>query len=407
MIEPARLEDRSVLRKLRRWVGRFIQRRKLSKAVRRRIILDHQGLPADDPGNDAVIQACTDWLCAAQDNAPGQDGGVARAYDIRSGWQPSYPETTGYIVPTMLQLANDAGRADLQDRARRMLDWLVSIQLPMGAFQGGMISSTPVVPVVFNTGQILIGLAAGEVVFGGYASPLRRAADWLLAMQDSDGAWRKGSSPFAAPGEKTYDTHVAWGLIEAAHATGEAKYVAAAEANVRWALQYQAGNGWLRSCCLTNPSRPLTHTLGYALRGILEVSANSRDPLMLDSARRLGLGLVSAMRADGFLPGQLHADWSPGASWSCLTGTAQVAICWLILFQRTGDRSFLDAAVRANRYLRRTVAISGPDWLRGGVRGSFPIDGAYCHLQYPNWAAKFLIDALLLERDISSNYAVR
>jgi hypothetical protein len=34
------------------------------------------------------------------------------------------------------------------------------------------------------------------------------------------------------------------------------------------------------------------------------------------------------------------------------------------------------------------------------VRGSFPLDGAYCRYQYPNWAAKFLIDALVLEREI-------
>ena len=36
-----------------------------------------------------------------------------------------------------------------------MLDWLVSIQMPSGAFQGGTIGESPVVPVTFNTGQIL------------------------------------------------------------------------------------------------------------------------------------------------------------------------------------------------------------------------------------------------------------
>jgi hypothetical protein len=33
---------------------------------------------------------------------------------------------------------------------------------------------------------------------------------------------------------------------------------------------------------------------------------------------------------------------------------------------------------------------------RGAVAGSAPIWGGYCRLAYPNWAAKFYIDALLL-----------
>jgi hypothetical protein len=32
------------------------------------------------------------------------------------------------------------------------------------------------------------------------------------------------------------------------------------------------------------------------------------------------------------------------------------------------------------------------------VAGSFPIWGRYAPLSYPNWAAKFFVDALLLER---------
>ena len=33
--------------------------------------------------------------------------------------------------------------------------------------------------------------------------------------------------------------------------------------------------------------------------------------------------------------------------------------------------------------------------IRGGISGSWPIDGKYHPYQYPNWAAKFFIDALL------------
>jgi hypothetical protein len=340
------------------------------------------------------------WLCRAQDCSLSRDGGVARHYSLINGWSTSYPETTGYIVPTMLDIAKRWNRPDLQDRAQRMLDWLVSIQLPCGGFQGGLVDSKPVLPVTFNTGQILLGLAAGAAEFGQpYHDAMCRAADWLVETQDADGCWRKYPTPFAAPGEKCYETHVAWGLLEAATITRNERYSNAALANVRWALGSECSNGWFDKCCLENPSRPLTHTLGYALRGILEAYRFSRDETLLRAGRMTADGLRSALHPNGFLPGRLDHNWSGAVRWACLTGTAQVAHCWLLLIQETHDRHYQDAAAKALAYVRRTIDIRTSKPWRGGVKGSFPIYGGYGTYQYLNWAAKFFIDAQLLELD--------
>ncbi len=112
-----------------------------------------------DPGIEWAVKEGLAWLGRAQDASATQDGGVARDYCLSEGWAASYPETTGYIIPTMLAHAGLRSEDLLRRRARRMLDWLVSIQLPGGGFQGGMVNQSPVVPVTFNTGQILIGLA--------------------------------------------------------------------------------------------------------------------------------------------------------------------------------------------------------------------------------------------------------
>lgn len=367
--------------------------------------LDHAGVPEQDPGSEAVIDGAIAWLKRAQDESSSRDGGVARDFNLRSGWASSYPETTGYIIPTFLSYARSCRDDDARDRAKRMLDWLVAIQMPSGAFQGGKIDSVPVAPVVFNTGQILMGLAAGEAEFGGYRDAMRRAADWLLQSQDPDGCWRKHASPFAMKGDKSYDTHVAWGLLEAHRVDPGRGYAGAALANVRWALTRQRGNGWFEECCLSDPGTPLTHTLGYALRGVLEAYRFSRDASFLAAARRCGDGLLSALRDDGFLPGQIGPDWNAAADWACLTGTAQIAHCWLILFLETGEAEYREAAFLANRYVRRTVSLDGPPDTRGAVRGSFPIDGAYGQYQYPNWAAKFLVDSLMLERQVRAKSA--
>lgn len=355
---------------------------------------------AGDPGAEQVLPELIDWLCRAQDHSRSRDGGVARDYSLLHGWASSYPETTGYIVPTFVEYARRNGRSDITDRARRMADWLTAIQLPSGGFQGGKIDSRPVVPVTFNTGQILLGLAAAEARFGAYREPMRRAADWLVDSQDADGCWRRHPTPFAKSGEKAYETHVAWGLFEAARIESDRGYAEAGIANVRWALGLQRGNGWFEKCCLDDVSRPLTHTIGYALRGVLEAYRFTRDPVFLEAARRTGDGALSALEPDGRLPGRLSPDWSPAAPWVCLTGSAQIAHCWLMLYDFTNDPRYAQAALSANAFVRRTVRLDGPPEVRGGVKGSLPLGGPYGRYAYLNWAAKFLADSLMLEIDL-------
>ena len=363
---------------------------------------DRGGLPANDPGADAVVAACTAWLCAAQDQSASADGGVARHFSLLTGWATSYPETTGYIVPTMIELARRQGNDELHQRSRRMLDWLLAIQFPDGGFQGGRIDSTPRVPVTFNTGQILLGLAAGAHEYGDlrYHAAMHRAAAWLRDSLDADGCWRRHPTPFAAPGDKAYETHVAWGLFAAERVAPGHGYGEAGLRQVAWALTRQQPNGWFASNCLDDPKRPLSHTIGYALRGVLEAFLLCRQPELLAAAARTGSALRQAVGADGFLPGRLDRHWRPAASFACLTGSAQIAHCMLLLYQLTSEQHYFEAGQRLIRYVRRSVAIEGPQETRGGVKGAFPVDGDYGRFEYLNWAAKFCIDANLLEQDI-------
>jgi hypothetical protein len=354
---------------------------------------DKAGLPDNDPGPERAVEEMIGWMCQAQDHSSTQDGGVARHYSLIDGWSPSYPETTGYIVATLIDCGEQMGRPDLIDRARRMLDWLVSIQFPEGGFQGGMINQTPRVPVTFNTGQILIGLAAGVRVDEKYREPLRRAADWLVNTQDPDGCWRKHPTPFAKPGEKTYETHVSLGLFRAAKAEPGRGYLESASRQVDWALTHLRPNGWLASCCLTDPARPFTHTLGYALRGIVEAYLATKTQRYLQAGIFLGDGLLGALGPNGRLPGRLESSWHPAGDFVCLTGTSQVAESWLLLHKETGRADYRDAGLRANAFVRRTICLDGNPGRRGGVKGSFPVNGIYGQWQYLNWACKFTIDA--------------
>jgi len=71
-----------------------------------------------------------------------------------------------------------------------------------------------------------------------------------------------------------------------------------------------------------------------------------------------------------------------------------------MIYQETGDPRHRDAAFAVNRYVRRTVATEGAPGIRGGVKGSFPVNGGYGTYQYLNWACKFFLDANLLEASV-------
>lgn len=356
-------------------------------------------IPKTMSPDDSTCNAVLDWLCRAQDLSPTNDGGVARHFSLISGWGSSYPETTGYIIPTFLSFGVYLERPDLHERARRMLDWLASIQLEDGSFQGGMIDQTPVRPVTFNTGQILLGLAAGVTHLGShYRAPMNRAARWLVETQDSDGAWRKYPSPFTGPGLKAYETHVAWGLLEAARLSPNQGFEDAAMANIQWSLTNQRSNGWFENCDLNHAETPLTHTIGYVLRGMIEGVKYFQSDDLLEKSERTAKSLLGCVEVNGYIPGRLDSNWRGAVEWSCLTGSAQIASCWYDLYMLTNNSEYLRAANLALSFVASTISLdpNDPD-VYGGVKGSFPVDGDYGKFEYLNWAGKFFLDAYELK----------
>ncbi len=356
------------------------------------------------PEGPAVhLDAAMSWLCRAQDAA---GDGVARSYALRfqrahgrQGWLAAYPETTGYIIPTFFDYAAWSDNDEYRRRAIGMAQWEIRVQMDSGAVQGGVIGF-PLTPAVFNTGQVLFGWARAFRETGAeqFRNALVRAADFLVDAQDADGAWRRHGSNYARAGVNVYDVRTAWGLLEAARAAGDARYEEAAARNLDFALTRQQENGWFAECCLADDTRPLLHTIAYTMEGFLEAGVLLHTPRYIEAARRAAAALLPTVRPDGSLSGCFDAEWNPAASWSCLTGNAQTAIVWLRLFQLGGPREYLDAAGRVTRFLMSTQDLtSGDAGIRGGIKGAHPVWGAYAPYEYPNWAAKFFVDALMLE----------
>ncbi len=361
------------------------------------------GLGATRPADTRVhLDAAIRWLCHAQDVAKKdgvRDDGVAQTFLVKSRrWAASYPETTGYIIPTFYRYWRLTGRAEIRARAVRMADWECAVQHASGGVLAGALGDSPE-PTVFNTGQVLFGWvrAFEEEGTEAYRAAALRAATWLCDVQDADGGWRRFASPFTQARVNLYNTRSAWGLLRAHEITGEARFRDAAIRNVDWALGQQHDNGWFPHNCLSDDRQPYTHTIAYAMRGVMEIGAALGNERYVAAARRIGDAMLAAQPDSGRLPGRFDKDWRPTVRWSCLTGIAQLAINWARLYEITAEDRYRQGTRRANAFLKSTQKLAGdPDEL-GGIKGSHPIDGLYHPWQYPNWAAKFFADALMLE----------
>jgi uncharacterized protein YyaL (SSP411 family) len=248
--------------------------------------------------------------------------------------------------------------------------------------QSGVIGEEAVpTPAAFNTGQVIFGLvrAHRETAREEYALAARRAADFLVGAQGPDGEFAHGHSSMARSDCTTYYARAAWGLCLAGTYLQERRYVDAAERNIRFAIRQQLPNGWFQGNCLSEPERPLLHTIAYAIEGILGVGLLLGREEYIAAALRSATGVATQQRPDGGVSGRLARDWSPQATWDCLTGDAQ------------------NRARRICRFLMHTQNRQSADLgLAGGIKGSFPFDGAYGRFELLNWATKFFIDALLL-----------
>ncbi len=99
-------------------------------------------------------KAAAGWLLRAQGATA--DDGVSYGYfpyGSGNGWRTSYPETTGYIISTLLKYTNNTGDKQFAEAALRMAHWEISVQMKSGAVQANALCAPEEqVAAAFNTG---------------------------------------------------------------------------------------------------------------------------------------------------------------------------------------------------------------------------------------------------------------
>ncbi|MFZ0296575.1 MAG: prenyltransferase/squalene oxidase repeat-containing protein [Candidatus Sulfotelmatobacter sp.] len=341
--------------------------------------------------SEETLRALLRWML----NAQRSDGGIAAYYSLLTGYSEPYPEVTGYIVPTLYDLARATGDDGCTAAAERATQWLLSLQKSTGAFPGGLHGAKEQASV-FNTGQILQGLvrAHAETRRPEILQAAIFAGDWLVKMQQADGSW-SGPGAYQARAH-TYYSMVAWSLAQLSARTGDDKYGNAAERNLDWVLSHLRPSGWFDGINLRGHPNYL-HFIAYVLQGVLECGRLRRRDDAVQKVAKSASVLLRRFENNKHLPGAYDADFKRSAQFACLTGNAQMSCVWLRLFEITGDLRYLNAALKMNEMLKRLVLTEGRRGTDGGVSGSYPVWGAYQPLRYISWGCKFLADALMLE----------
>jgi uncharacterized protein YyaL (SSP411 family) len=347
-------------------------------------------------------RAAAAWLARAQDATP--DDGVSYGYfptEVAGGWDVSYPETTGYIIPSLIAFAKLDGDRSLIDRALRMARWEATVQMPSGAVQGGKLAPpAKQTAATFNTGMVLHGFSAAhrESRDPAILAAGRRAADFLVGDMTPEGYFRTNGEFVTADVVKVYNALCGWALYLFGEDAQDERYMSAAIRAAEAAVRKQRENGWISDNCLSDPDAPLTHTIGYTLQALLEIGVLAKRPDLIDAARKGAEPLVARLSPTGRLRGRYRADWSPAVRSTCLTGSAQIAIVLYRLTDELGEQRYAAAADRIVDWLKATQVLDSADpGVNGAMAGSLPIFGEYMTGGYPNWATKYFLDALMLQ----------
>ena len=371
--------------------------------------------PMKTESDEIHLQKTIQWLEHAAENGK---GGVSSHFSLIKGWLNPFPETTGYIIPTLFNYAEFSGNLKYSELAVKLTHWLCSVQLDNGACMQGAYNEKKEkgTPIIFNTGQNILGFvrAYNETKDEKFLYSAKKAGDFLIASTDSIGVWDKNLHRGI---KHTINVRCSWALLQLDQVIPNPEYVNVAEANLDWAIQQQTDNGWFHHGTSRYGGLPNTHFLAYTCEGLLESYKINMKQKYIDACIKTAYKMLKIFETRKMLYAFWDDQWknhgkyfrNSKGEFICLTGNIQIAGVWMQLFQETNDFRYLNSAFKMIDYVKTLQNIdSEKEGICGGIKGSFPVYGSYSTLMYPNWAAKYFADSLMLKcqlkKEVETNF---
>ncbi|MFN0217660.1 MAG: hypothetical protein ACKVP4_02475 [Hyphomicrobium sp.] len=364
-------------------------------------VKDRTGVRAAAAGDrvpEENLGAAIGWLMKSIEACDGHAS--SKGYRFMKGWMPPYPETSGYIIPTLLALERQRKDGTFADTASAIGIWLTQIQRPDGGFSGGELG-LQTEPDVFDTGMILLGFNA--LIKRGdhdhFLRPGRMAAEFLVGSMDDSGCFVRNMSHNIV---HAYNVRAAWALMAYGSLTDDRQLIDRAADCAMWTIAQQNEHGFYLKNNFKPGGNANTHGTAYVMRGLLQIHYLTADERILSSVCRAADKVCELYERRSWIAAELGPQWEYLSSHICLTGYAQLSIVLYRLFVVTRKPHYRNTADRLLEAVARLQSLDAPGapW-HGAIAGSFPIYGRYAPLQYPNWATKFFIDAILAQRAVA------
>lgn len=361
---------------------------------------------------EIYLKEVIDWILNAQ-RACDCGGGIPAAYRLYKGFANPYPETSGYIITSLLASYDYFQDESYKTAASNIADWLISRQLDNGAMRCNIEHPTRIwdenkssvddsKTFLFDCGAILEGLTNiwKEIPEDRYRLSALLLADYMISNQGDDGLWKKD---LFFPYFGSHQTRTMWALINAGKTFNKSEYTESALKCLNKLKANVKPNAYIANCHFVhaeNRDFGFTHSIAYAIEGFFKagimLELHEFSKIAADVAHELQR--IAETRQEMFFS-HYNPDWKPISNYQCVTGNIQIAMMWLEIAKYTGDDTLASTAMIFVDLVRSTMIdietkIKG---VRGAIQGSFPIYGKYLPYAFLSWGAKFFIDASLLE----------
>ena len=354
--------------------------------------------------NSDHIRMILNWFRNAQEY--NKDGGFPFGIDIgkylagAQTYGPSYPETSGYILASLVLAQKQGYKQVTQSMLDYTADYLVENQRVDGGYRT-VLSSTSSHSLTFDTGQVLCGLTQYQANYprDDVAECIERAANWMASQIENNGAYKVQSTFFGE--QRCYYTRATIGLALAAKLNNREDWRDAAIRNINWAIQFQDDDGWFDRFSFPDGELSNLHGISYTIRGILDTGILFGIEEFVDSAILATNSMLNAnapkQNTSSSFPGHFTTGFRSVSREIIPTGLAQLSIICLKLGRITGQQSYTDFAQRQVENLKTMHLQNFQDpCIDGLLPGSWPLNGRYEPYFLPNWPIKFFLDALLV-----------
>lgn len=356
------------------------------------------GKSVNSNNNSKEINQVYQWLSSSIKANNGN--GSAAYFSLFSGWSKAYPETTGYLFPTLQILYNRTKDEQILKQINSSILWILSLQKADGSFPQGITSNES---IVFDNGQILLGLTSCLDSHPEILPNANRLNQWLYAQMNISGqyihnTYTKGYSP-------SYHSRCLWAQLNFEVATNE---LTEAKRNsfsnyLDYYLSLQNDNGSFKNWGFSKTENfALSHTIIYTLRGIYETALILKNKDAIDRVSKSVDQILKNTPSSGIIPGRYNQDWLGRQTFTCNAGNAQLAILLFKLSTYYNKPDYFSSGEKILNQLKNKIIGNPLPGIKNGVFSSSPFYKEYQAFKMTNWTMKFILDALLIEESYGS-----